>query len=411
MGRAGRRGLGWRTIVALGLVLLSSMVAQSFGRFSYPVLLKAIDADVLHSLTKAGTLGTVSLAAYLTGTGVVSWVSTRLDATVIVKVGLAFSLAGLLLLWTASGFGTLALGMSVAGLGSAAVWVPAPGIAATLVDPKQAGVAIGVVGSGIGLGILVVGPLTNAVRASAGTGAWRPVYGIEAVVAAVVLVLVLLAIRPGGGRGGDRGPAGRARLSALRDVPGWGWLVAAFASFGAGYSLFFYFFITQLQDAGWSQSSTNLISSLLGGASAVGGIVFGRLSDRFGRPSTMVVGFVILASAPMLTITARLVPVLLGAIGYGLCVSGAPTAIGAHVADHLSGRAFGAAFGTLTFVFGTGQLAGPQVAGFIADRTGSFFPSFLASSLLALLGGWCSWRLRGSETTRLAADRPAPTGA
>jgi predicted MFS family arabinose efflux permease len=400
--------LGRRRIISLGLVLLASMVAQSFGRFSYPVLLKAINAEVLHSLTKAGTLGTASLGAYLVGTAAVSWASTRLDATVIVKAGLALSLTGLLLLRAASGFATLALGLAVAGLGSAAVWVPAPGIAAALVGPQQAGVAIGVVGSGIGLGILVVGPLTNAVRASAGTGAWRPVYGIEAVVAAAVLVLVVVFIRAGGGRAADRAPAsrapaGRAPLSALRNVSGWPWLVAAFTSFGAGYSLFFYFFITQLQDAGWSPSSTNLVSSLLGGASAVGGIVFGRLSDRVGRPTAMVAAFVILASAPMLTITTRLVPVLLGAIGYGLCVSGAPTAIGAHVADYLSGRAFGAAFGTLTFVFGAGQLAGPQVAGFVADRTGSFLPSFIASSLLALLGAWCSWRLRGAEAARFAA--------
>jgi MFS family permease len=117
-----------------------------------------------------------------------------------------------------------------------------------------------------------------------------------------------------------------------------------------------------------------------------------------------IAAFVILASAPVLTLSARLVPVLLGAIGYGLCVSGAPTAIGAHVADHLSGRSFGAAFGSLTFVFGLGQLAGPQVAGFVADRTDSFVFPFLASSLLALVGAWCSWRLRRAEATRLAGE-------
>ena len=403
-------GVRGHRLVALGLVLLASMVAQSFGRFTYPVLLKAIDAEVLHSLTKAGSLGTVSLGAYLVGTAVVSWASTRFDPTSIVKVGLTFSLVGILVLWRASSVGALAAGLAVAGLGSAGVWVPAPGIAANLVRPDQAGMAIGVVGAGIGLGITIVGPLTNAVRAATGPGAWRPVYGIEAAIAALVLVALVAFVRPAGGRAGPAGAAGRARLSALRDVPGWGWLIAAFGAFGAGYSLFFYFFITQLQDAGWSQSSTNLVSSLLGASSIAGGIVFGRLSDRVGRPPAMAAAFVILASAPVLTLSARLVPVLLGAIGYGLCVSGAPTAIGAHVADHLSGRAFGAAFGSLTFVFGLGQLAGPQVAGFVADRTDSFVFPFLASSLLALVGAWCSWRLRRAEATRLAADVAAAAG-
>jgi len=403
-------GVRGHRLVALGLVLLASMVAQSFGRFTYPVLLKAIDAEVLHSLTKAGSLGTVSLGAYLVGTAIVSWASTRFDPTSIVKVGLTFSLVGILMLWRASSFGALAAGLAVAGLGSAGVWVPAPGIAANLVRPDQAGMAIGVVGAGIGLGITIVGPLTNAVRAATGPGAWRPVYGIEAAIAALVLVALVAFVRPAGGRAGPAGGAGRPRLSALRDVPGWGWLIAAFGAFGAGYSLFFYFFITQLQDAGWSQSSTNLVSSLLGASSIAGGIVFGRLSDRVGRPPAMAAAFVILASAPVLTLSARLVPVLLGAIGYGLCVSGAPTAIGAHVADHLSGRAFGAAFGSLTFVFGLGQLAGPQVAGFVADRTDSFVIPFLASSLLALVGAWCSLRLRRAEATRLEADVPAAPG-
>jgi predicted MFS family arabinose efflux permease len=347
-------------------------------------------------------LGTVSLAAYLVGTAVVSWASTRVEPTTIVKVGLTLSLVGLLILWNASGFGVLAAGLVVAGFGSAGVWVPAPGIAATLVGPEQAGVAIGVVGAGIGLGITIVGPLTNLVRASAGAGAWRPVYGIEAAVAAVVLLLFVAFVRSSGNRPAGGAPPARARLSALRDVPGWAWLVGAFGAFGAGYSLFFYFFITQLQDGGWSQSSTNLVSSLLGAASICGGIVFGRLSDRIGRPPAMIAAFVILATAPVLTLTTRLVPVLLGAVGYGLCVSGAPTTIGAHVADHLSGRAFGAAFGSLTFVFGAGQLAGPQVAGFVADQTGSYVPAFVASSLLALVGAWCSWRLRGSEATRVS---------
>lgn len=398
---AGAR-LGGRAVLSLGLVLLASMVAQSFGRFTYPVLLKAIDDDVLNSLSRAGTLGTVSLGAYLLGTGVVSWLSTRLEPAALIKGGLVVSAAGLAVLATASSFASLAVGLFVAGLGSASVWVPAPGLAASLVGPSRGGMAIGVVGSGIGLGIFVVGPLTNAVRASAGDGAWRPVYVIETVVAVVVTVAVGALVR-GPRRVAGAPPAEKVPTTVIRQVPGWSYLLAAFALFGAGYSLFFYFFVTQLQDAGWSSSSTNNVSSLMGLASVCGGVAFGRLSDRFGRPPLMVAGFVIMASAPLLALTASLVPVLLSAIGFGLCVSGTPTAIGALVADHLQGRAFGAAFGSLTFVFGGAQLAGPQIAGVIADRFDSFVPAFVAASLLSLAGAVCSWRL-GRANLRRAAD-------
>ena len=399
-----------RVGLSLALILAASMVAQSFGRFTYPVLLKAIDDDLLGSLSRAGTLGTVSLTAYLLGTAAVSWLSTRAEPAVLIKVGLVVSAAGLAVLATAGGFATLAAGLFVAGLGSAAVWVPAPGLAASLVGPARGGMAIGVVGSGIGLGIFVVGPLTNVVRASAGSGAWRPVYVIEAVTAVVVAVLVAALVR------GPARPAGTATAkiptTVIRDVPGWTYLMGAFALFGAGYSLFFYFLVTQLQDAGWSPSSTNNVASLLGLASVFGGVTFGRLSDRFGRPQLMVAGFLAMAAAPLLALTASLVPVLLAVIGFGLSVSGTPTAISAVVADRLQGRAFGAAFGSLTFVFGAAQLAGPQLSGLIADRFDSFVPAFVAASVLSLCGAICSWRLAatGRRAPAVAATLPPDTG-
>ena len=49
-----------RAIVSLLMVTAASMVAQGFGRFTYPVLLDAINDDVLHSYTRAGVLGGVT---------------------------------------------------------------------------------------------------------------------------------------------------------------------------------------------------------------------------------------------------------------------------------------------------------------------------------------------------------------
>jgi predicted MFS family arabinose efflux permease len=383
--------LGRRAVLSLALILLGSMVAQSFGRFTYPVLLKAIDGDLLGSLSRAGTLGTVSLAAYLVGTGAVSWLSTRTEPSTIIKGGLVASAAGLGILAASTGFATLAVGLFVAGLGSAGVWVPAPGMAAAIVGPERGGMAIGVVGSGIGLGIFVVGPLTNAVRSVAGEGAWRPVYAIETVIAVVVALAVAGLVRAPAAGAGAAPPA--VSTTVIRQVPGWVQLVAAFALFGAGYSLFFYFFVTQLQDAGWRSSSTNLVASLMGLSAVFGGVGFCPLFDRWGRAPLIMIGFVVMATAPLLALTAALVPVLAAAVGFGLCVSGTPTAIGAHVADHLSGRAFGAAFGSLTFVFGGAQLLGPQLGGVIADRTGSFTAVFVAASVLSIGGAASAWSL------------------
>jgi predicted MFS family arabinose efflux permease len=396
-----------RAIVSLAMVTAASMVAQGFGRFTYPVLLDAINDDVLDSYTRAGLLGTVSLVAYLVGTAIVAVASTRVEPISLVRIGLVLSIIGIGLLSIAPGFAVLAVALAIAGLGGAGVWVPAPGIAATAVGPERSGLAIGLVGSGIGMGIVVAGPLTNAVRAAAGNdGAWRPVYTIEGLLGAVILVGVLAFVRlPKVNQ-----QAERVEVSAIKGVPGWPWLLGAFAVFGVAYSLYFYFLVAELKQSGWSASASSLIFALVGVASVMGGIIFGRLSDRFGRPRAIAFGFGLLASAPVLTLSGRLPLVVVAALAFGLSVAGTPTAIGAVVADRLHGRAFGAAFGTLTLTFGLAQVLGPPFAGVVAEQTGSFTIPFSIASAFACAGIACAAGL-ATSTTRSVALANTPSGA
>lgn len=392
--------LGARAIVSLALVTAASMVAQGFGRFTYPILLDAINDDVLHSYTKAGLLGTISLVAYLLGTAVMSVASTRFEPISLVKVGLVASAAGLGLLATAPGFAMLAIALFIAGFGGAGVWIPAPGIAASAVGAERSGLAIGLVGSGIGLGIVVAGPLTNVVRSmSDDDGAWRPVYGVQAAIALIVLAGVLTLVRlPRSERGGAR-----VEVGVLRTVVGWRWLIAAFSIFGVSYSLYFYFLVAQLRESGWSASASSSIFAIVGVASATGGIAFGRISDRYGRPRTMAVGFVLLVASPLLTLYGHPVTVVAAAVSFGLCVAGTPTVISAVVADSLEGRSFGAAFGSLTLIFGVAQLLGPPFAGLMAETTGSFTIPFTLASAVACGGIACALALGRAQER--SADR------
>ena len=68
---------------------------------------------------------------------------------------------------------------------------------------------------------------------------------------------------------------------------------------------------------------------------------------------------------------------------FGVAAWSIPTIMIAAITDQVGpGRALGA-FGYITFFFGLGQVAGPAVAGLLAERSGSFSSSFLMAAAFA----------------------------
>jgi MFS family permease len=101
--------------VLIALIGLASAVAQSFGRFTYALLLPAIEGDLLDSYTAAGLLGTTNLAAYLLGTVAVSSLAQRCSPRALLLAGLAITTLGLGQLSLAEGLGTLGAGLAATG--------------------------------------------------------------------------------------------------------------------------------------------------------------------------------------------------------------------------------------------------------------------------------------------------------
>jgi MFS family permease len=383
--------------VLVPLLVLAAAVAQGFGRFGYALLLPAVDADLVHSYAVAGLLGTLNLAAYLAGTLVVSLTAHRLAPAASVRTGLLLTTAGLPVLALAPAVPVLAAGMVVTGFGGAMIWVPAPGIAGAAVPPARRGLAIGLTGSGVGLGVVACSALTALVHAVAGPGAWRPVWGTEAVLAALVAAAAARWLRP------PAAPAtAPARVSALRAVPGWIGSTLSYGGYGLAVSVYMTFLVVAYEhDAGFGSSHASGVFALAGACIVAGGVLLGRWSDTVGRRTAMTVAYVGMTAAVLLVPVGAEPEAVVSAVLFGLAMSGAPAVLAAHLSDVLDPRRFAAAFGAVTLVFGLAQLVGPQLGGWIAERTGSFTPAFLVAAAAALGAAVASATLPG----RAAAQR------
>ncbi len=396
---------GLRGIGAVLLVGAGAAVAQAFGRFTFGAILPAVRDDLGLSNSAAGSLATINVLAYLIGTLVVATASARFRLLGVMRCGFAVSLGGLGLTSIAPGFAVLAVAMFCSGLGGALIWIPSPVVAAGALAPERRSLAVALLGSGIGLGVVFSGQLTGWVRSTMGDASWRTVYQIETAIGFVVVLAVLALIRhrqaPPSGRAGVGG------FGALRRMRGWLPLTAAYTAFGFMYLLVIAFLSTRLEDdSGWSEGQASLAFTFVGLAMVGGGPVFIALANRIGPRLSLSVAFALWGSLSALILGGWLLPTLAASAVMGLIFGGIPGTITLYVVDNTSADDYGPAFSAATLSFGVAQMASPQVGGWLADLTGSFTWVFLLSTALAALGLLASLGLPG----RSPVVRPAGSG-
>ncbi len=371
---------GARVVMVVAVVMAGAATAQAFGRFTYAVLLPAVQRDLSISYTLAGGLGTANLVAYLIGTALVAVATTRVSVVRLVQLSLVGSTAGLAVLAYGRGIAWLWLGMVLTGLAGAGVWVPSPGIAAIAVPNRLRGLAIGFIGTGIGLGLVFV----SLVAGTIADDQWRSVYRIEAAIGLVAIAGAFAVLRDIGAIA-----TARPRLRVIRSIPGWRSLLAIYVVYGLSMSLFVNFLTAMLRDdAGFGASRAARMFLIFGFATVAGGPMYGRLADRVGRERAMAIAFSGMAAAAIVVLAGEPVVVGLATVVFGLGFAGVPTALAALVADSVDVQSFGAAFGVATLAFGVAQVFGPQLGGLIADTFGTFWPVFVASAGLAMAGGF-----------------------
>lgn len=364
---------------------MAAAVAQSFGRFSYGLLLPAIRDDLGISNTVAGLLSAANVGAYLLGTLVVAWATGHYRLLKILRLGLVLSTTGLLLASFASSPHLLAAALFVAGIGGACVWIPAPMIAADALPASLRGLAIGLMGSGIGIGVASVSMLSGSLRSVQGDEVWSSVYQIMASIGLAVLLGVLIMVRHqqatptgGGGFGG---------FAALGRMRGWLPLIFAYAIFGFIYLLVMGFLTTRLEDdSAWSSLDAAFAFTSMGVAMIFGGPAFVALADRISTRLALATAFSLWPVLVFIVLTGVYVPTLIACIGLGFLFSGLPSLITLYVVENATPEDYGPSFAAATLAFGLAQTISPPMGGILADISGSFKWVFIVSGAMGILG-------------------------
>ena len=242
--------------------------------------------------------------------------------------------------------------------------------------------ALGVSVAGIGMGTLVMAPLSEALIDRYG---WRTSYVVLAIGGSGLLLVASVGAR--------RPPLATHQepASIRRVVRDRGFVVVYLASVLVSLALFvpFVFIKSYAEDRGISSGAAATLVGVIGGASIAGRLGLGGLASRLGPLRVMQASFVIMAGSFVLWLVAgsSLVVLVVFAIvmgvGYGGFIALAPAVI----AMLYGTRDLGAILGALYTAAAIGGLIGPPVAGEVIDRVSYGAAIVLAMALTAAAAG------------------------
>ncbi|MFO0582055.1 MAG: YbfB/YjiJ family MFS transporter [Anaeromyxobacter sp.] len=352
--------------------------AMGIGRFAYTALLPATQRALGVGDDVMGAIASANLVAYLAGV----LVGRRLAASP--RRGLALA-AGLVL-------------TALAALGSAATvdvgaWVAlrvAAGLASGVVFVLGSAAALegeasrpGVLYAGVGLGIALSGAVSALAPVESGAGLPWLVLGGAAAVLAVPGLASLTRTRP---------PApGAAAVAPAAGAGGVGMgvrlLAAAYFLEGLGYIVSGTFAVAAVRRTPGLEALAPWTWVLAGLSAAPSALLWSGLGNRLGGRRTLALAHGVQAVGMALpSLSSSAAAALTGAALFGGTFIGITT-LAMSAARRLSPEAPGRMVGTLSAVYGVGQMLGPILAGALSQRLGDPRPAVLAAAGAVATGG------------------------
>jgi len=401
---------GWYVVAAGTLCIFASL---GFGRFALGMLLPAMAESLQLTYSQMGLISTSNFIGYLVAVLFCSYISEKTGSRLLIFFALLLVAGSMLLVSRANSFTTVAIIYTLTGIGSGASNVPMMALIASWFSPRQRGKAAGFVVIGSGFAILLSGKLIPYLNQLGGSDGWRISWMVLGIIVFFISIICFVVIRDTPAELGLQ-PVDSQKNSKLSTTPNFGedtssatrkdiyHLGVIYFLFGYTYVIYATFIVTTLvQERGFSEAVAGNFWSWVGFLSLFSGPVFGTLSDKLGRKTGLILVFTIQMFAYLLVALSLPVEFLYLSIGcYGIVAWSIPSIMTALVGDYVGPQRTARVFGFITFIFALGQIAGPAIAGFLAEKYGSFSSSFLMASLFAALAVFLSFRLKKPSQCR-----------
>lgn len=371
---------GWIVLSASSLVVCVGMGAL----FSLGVFLKPMEESMGWSRSAIGVVALLNWIAM--GVGSFTWGAlsdrfgtrvTTLGGGVLLGLGMVLSsqVTSVMQLYVTFG--------AIVGLAVGAFYAPLSATATRWFTTNR-GLAVAIVSSGIGVGILLVAPLARWLTTAFG---WRVAMLVLGDVCWLTIVPLALLIRNAPAEMGTSAMGGADRQAsreytaaeAFRTPQFWAIGLTHFACCAAHSGPIFHM-VTHAIDQGIARMAAASVLGVSGLASVAGRIGCGMLADRFGAKRTLVAGLALQA----LMISLYLVTQDLGAfyalsVGFGIAYGGVMPLYALLVRQYFGDRVMGTAYGGVFLVSTLGMGLGSFAGGWIYDRLGSYAGLFIGS--------------------------------
>ena len=402
-----RHGLRETATLVVILAFVMNLLSRGIGE-TFAVFLLPIESEMGWSRTTLAGIYAIYMGAHGLAAVVIGWFVDRVGPRVVYTIGLlAYGLAFLL-----AQFGTepwhfylttgvmAGIAMTAIGMTTATVlitrWYHGP-------RARQLSPAIGIAYSGMGAGVILWIPITNALIEMLG---WRETYRTLGIILCVLAVIVYvlpwskLQLTPlpmsrfgsvlGGSKDGHLRTALKTKMFWLLFVI---MFITAVAMYLVGPQM-----VAYLVSVGFDSTVASLAFSINGFLTVFGIAGTGWLARYFGMKRVATISYAMSITAVILLACLTVLPVMallaLAILPLGLSQGARGPIVSVQASQAFSGQGLGAIYGAITMGVGLGGMSGAWLSGVFYDVTGGYVLSYSVSVVCALAGVGLFWMIR-----------------